>query len=45
MDNVDKEDIKKEAKCLAKLNHPNIVQIKDICLTECFLMTKFMSLD
>ena len=33
MDYVDEEDIKKEAKLLAKLNYPNIVQIKGICLT------------
>ena len=44
MDYVE-EDIKKETKFLAKLNHPNIVQIKCICLTESFIMMEFMSLD
>ena len=45
MDYIDKEDIKKEAKFLAKLNHPNIVQVKNICLTESCRMMEFMSLD
>ena len=45
MDNVDKKDIKKEAKFLAKLNHPNIIQIKGICLTESCIMMEFMWLD
>ena len=30
MDYVDDEDIKKEAKFLMKLNHPNVVQVKGI---------------
>ena len=42
---LDEEDMKKEAKFLAKLNHPNIVQIKGICLTESCIMMVFMSLD
>ena len=45
MDYVDEEDIKKEAKLLAKLNYPNIVQIKGICQTESCIMMEFMSLD
>ena len=45
MDYVDEEDIKKEAKFPAKLNHPNIVQIKGICLTESCIMMEFMSSD
>ena len=45
MDYVDEEDIKKEAKLLAKLNYPNIVQIEGICLTESCIMMEFMSLD
>ena len=45
MDYIDKEDIKKEAKFLAKLNQPNTVQVKDICLTESCWMMEFMSLD
>ena len=45
MDYVDEEDIKKEATFLAKLNHPNIVQIKGICLTESCIMMEFMSSD
>ena len=45
MDDVDEENIKKEAKFLAKLNHPNILQIKGICLTERCIMMEFMSLD
>ena len=31
---VDDEGIKKEAKFLMKLNHPNVVQVKGICLSE-----------
>ena len=45
MDYVDEEGIKKEAKFLPKLNHPNIVQIKGICLTESYIMMESMSLD
>ena len=39
---IDEKDIKKEAKFLAKLNHPNIIQIKGICLTESCIMMEFM---
>ena len=45
MDYIDEKDIKKEAKFLAKLNHPNIIQIKGICLTESCIMMEFMWLD
>ena len=38
MDYIDEKDIKK----LAKLNHPNIIQIKGICLTESCIMMEFM---
>ena len=34
MDYVDHKDIKKEANFLMKLNHPNVVQVKGICLSE-----------
>ena len=44
-DYVDDEDIKKEAKFLMKLNHPNVVQVKGICLSEGCIMMEFMILD
>ena len=44
MDYVDDEDIKKEAKFLMKLNHPNVVQVKGICLSESCIMMEFMIL-
>ena len=34
MDYVDDKDIKKEAKFLLKLNHPNVVQVKGFCLSK-----------
>ena len=42
MDYIDEKDIKKEAKFLAKLNHPNIIQVKGICLTESCIMMEFI---
>ena len=45
MDYVDDEDIKKETKFLMKLNHPNVVQVKGICLSESCIMMEFMILD
>ena len=44
MDYVDDEDIKKEAKFLTKLNHPNVIQVKSICLSESCIMMEFMIL-
>ena len=40
-----KQGRKQEAKFLAKLSHPNIVQLKCICLTESSMMMEFMLLD
>ena len=45
MDYVDFKDIKKEAKFLMKLNHPNVVQVKGVCLSESSIMMEFMILD
>ena len=45
MDYVDDEDIKKCAKFLMKLNHPNVVQVKGIYLSESCIMMEFMILD
>ena len=45
MDYVDEEDVKKEAKFLMKLNHPNVVQVKGICLSKRCIMMEFMVLD
>ena len=45
MDYVGAEDIKKEVKFLMKLNHPNVVQVKDICLNESCIIMEFMILD
>ena len=42
---VDDEGIKKEAKFLMKLNHPNVVQVKGIYLSESCIMMEFMILD
>ena len=45
MDYADDEDIKKETKFLMKLNHPNVVQVKGICLSEKCIMMELMILD
>ena len=45
IDYVDDEDIKKEAKFFLKLNHPNVVQVKGIYLSERCIMMEFMILD
>ena len=42
MDYIDEKDLKKEPKFLAKLNRPNIIQVKGICLTESCIMMEFM---
>ena len=45
MDYAYEEDIKKEVNFLARLNHPKIVQVKGICVTESCIMMKFMPLN
>ena len=42
---VEDDDIIKEAKFLSRLNHPNIVQVKGICLQESCMMLEYILFD
>ena len=45
LEDLDEEDMKREARFLSKLIHPNIVQFKSICLEESSIMLKYMAFD
>ena len=43
LEDIDKEDVKREANFLRKLIHSNIVQFKSICLEESSIMLEYMA--
>ena len=45
LEDIDKEDVKREASFLSKLIHPNIVQFKSICLEESSIVLEYMAFD
>ena len=45
LEDIDEEDVKREASFLSKLIHPNIVQFKSICLEERSIVLEYMAFD
>ena len=45
LEDLEEEDMKREARFLSKSIHPNIVQFKSICLEESSIMLKYMAFD
>ena len=45
LEDIDQEDVKREASFLSKLIHPNIVKFKGICLEESSVILECMTFD
>ena len=45
LEDIDEDDVKREASFLSKLIHPNIVQFKSICLEESSIMLEYKAFD